>query len=69
MIPTADFDPAEAADARAGMAADGPVPAHPFEGYEVLLPARAFRNRHASILLALEAVVEAMDEAATRVAS
>lgn len=54
---------------QAMLAADGPVPAHPFEGYEVLLPARAFRNRHASILLALEAVVEAMDEAATRAAS
>jgi NifU-like protein involved in Fe-S cluster formation len=38
----------------------GPVPAAPFEGYEVLLPAREFKNRHASILLALEAACEAM---------
>ena len=46
------------------LTADGPVPTAPFEGYEVLLPAREFRNRHASIMLALEATVEAMDEAA-----
>ena len=38
---------------------DGPVPAAPFDGYEVLLPARDYRNRHASILLALDATVEA----------
>ncbi|MEA5162342.1 iron-sulfur cluster assembly scaffold protein [Cereibacter johrii] len=37
----------------------GPVPAAPFEGYEVLLPARDYRNRHASILLALDAAAEA----------
>lgn len=46
----------------------GPVPAEPFAGYEVLLPARDYKNRHASILLALEAVVEAF-EAAERAAS
>ena len=40
--------------------AGGPVPAAPFEGLEVLLPARDFKNRHASILLALEAASEAM---------
>lgn len=39
---------------------DGPVPSPPFEGLEVLLPAREFKNRHASIMLALEAAVEAM---------
>lgn len=38
----------------------GPVPAAPFEGYEVLMPAREYRNRHASILLSLEAACEAM---------
>jgi NifU-like protein involved in Fe-S cluster formation len=42
---------------------DGPVPAAPFDGYEVLLPARDYKNRHASILLALEAVCEAMEAA------
>jgi NifU-like protein involved in Fe-S cluster formation len=41
----------------------GSVPAAPFEGLEVLLPARDYRNRHASILLALEAAAEAMAEA------
>ena len=38
----------------------GPVPAAPFDGYEVLLPARDYKNRHASILLALEATCEAV---------
>lgn len=42
---------------------DGPVPAAPFEAYEVLLPARDYTNRHASILLPLEAVCEAMEAA------
>ena len=42
----------------------GPVPAAPFNGYETLLPARDYKNRHASILLALEAVCEAMEAAA-----
>ncbi|HLQ19981.1 MAG TPA: iron-sulfur cluster assembly scaffold protein, partial [Tabrizicola sp.] len=35
----------------------------PFQGYEVLAPARDYKNRHASILLALEAVCEAMEAA------
>ena len=39
---------------------NGPVPAAPFDGLEVLLPARDFKNRHASIMLALEAASEAM---------
>jgi NifU-like protein involved in Fe-S cluster formation len=51
---------------KAMLTEDGPVPPAPFDGYAVLLPAREFRNRHASILLALEATVEAMDEAAQR---
>lgn len=38
-------------------------PGAPFEGYDVLTPARDYRNRHASILLALEATADAMDEA------
>jgi NifU-like protein involved in Fe-S cluster formation len=41
----------------------GPVPSVPFDGLEVLLPARDYRNRHASILLSLEATAEAMAEA------
>lgn len=39
---------------------DGPVPAAPFDGYQVLTPAREYKNRHASILLALEATCEAV---------
>lgn len=50
-----------ARDALRAMLKDGgPVPAAPFDGYEVLIPARDYKNRHASILLALEAVCEAM---------
>ena len=41
----------------------GSVPPAPFQGYETLLPARDYKNRHASILLALEAVCEAMEAA------
>lgn len=50
---------------RAMLKDGGPVPAAPFDGYEVLLPARDYKNRHASILLALEAVCEAMEAAQT----
>lgn len=42
----------------------GPVPAAPFEGFEVLEPARDYKNRHASILLAIEATAEAMEQVA-----
>jgi NifU-like protein involved in Fe-S cluster formation len=42
---------------------DGPIPDAPFEGLEVLIPARDYKNRHASILLALEATAEAMAQA------
>ena len=38
----------------------GPAPAAPFDGFEVLIPAREYKNRHASIMLPLEATVEAM---------
>ncbi len=43
--------------------AAGPVPAAPFDGWQVLAPAREYRNRHASILLAIEATAEAMARA------
>ncbi|WP_424986595.1 iron-sulfur cluster assembly scaffold protein [Microbulbifer sp. S227A] len=42
---------------------DGPVPDAPFDGLEVLIPARDYKNRHASILLALDATAEAMEQA------
>lgn len=41
----------------------GPVPDAPFDGLEALLPARDFKNRHASILLSWDATIAAMDEA------
>ena len=48
---------------RAMLKDNGPVPAVPFEGYDVLEPARDYRNRHASILLAWDATLAAIDEA------
>jgi len=39
--------------------AASPVHAPPFDGYEALIPARDYKNRHASILLPLEAACEA----------
>lgn len=42
---------------------NGPVPVAPFHGYEVLIPARDYKNRHASILLALDAACEAVASA------
>ncbi len=38
---------------------NGPEPDAPFEGLKVLLPARDYKNRHASIMLTLDALVEA----------
>jgi len=50
-----------ARDALRAMLKDGgPVPVAPFDGFEVLIPARDYKNRHASILLAIEATAEAM---------
>ena len=48
---------------KAMLSSGGPPPAAPFAGYEVLEPARDYRNRHASILLSLEATAAAMAEA------
>ncbi|MCF3974428.1 iron-sulfur cluster assembly scaffold protein [Paracoccus salsus] len=41
----------------------GDPPPPPFAELEVLLPAREYPNRHASILLAWEATLEAVDQA------
>lgn len=49
-----------ARDELAAMLAGGPVPRPPFDGFEALLPARDFKNRHASIQLAIQAAAEAM---------
>jgi NifU-like protein involved in Fe-S cluster formation len=57
----------EIADARDQLRAmlkeGGPVPEAPFGDFEVLLPARDYKNRHASIMLALDATLAAFDEA------
>lgn len=42
---------------------NGPAPGAPFDALEVLQPARDYRNRHASILLAWEAALAAFDQA------
>ncbi len=42
---------------------DGPTPPAPFEELEVLRPAASYKNRHASILLALDAASEAAEMA------
>lgn len=48
---------------RAMLKDNGPAPEAPFDGLDVLLPARDYKNRHASIMLALEATAEAMQQA------
>ncbi|WBU52157.1 iron-sulfur cluster assembly scaffold protein [Paracoccus sp. SCSIO 75233] len=44
----------------------GPVPDAPWDGLEVLIPARDYPNRHASILLSWQAVLAAIDAAETQ---
>ena len=54
----------EARDAlKAMLKQDGPTPPAPFDGLEVLRPAQDYKNRHASIMLTLEATVEALETA------
>lgn len=50
-------------DLRAMLKDGGPVPTAPFDGFEVLEPARDYKNRHASILLSVEATAEALEQA------
>ena len=52
-----------ARDALQSMLSGGEVPDAPFDGFEGLIPARDFENRHASIMLAIEATIEAIDSA------
>ncbi len=42
---------------------NGPAPSAPFEGLEVLLPAKDYKNRHASILLTFDAILSAYKDA------
>ena len=57
----------EIEDARAALIAmlqaQGPTPSGQFSALETLLPAREFPNRHASILLAWDALLAAIDAA------
>ncbi|MHA7870090.1 MAG: iron-sulfur cluster assembly scaffold protein [Salipiger thiooxidans] len=59
--------PAEIAAARDALRAmlkeDGPAPSAPFDDLEVLRPAQAYKNRHASIMLTLDAATEAAQQA------
>ena len=48
---------------RAMLKEAGPVPEAPFEGLDVLEPARDYKNRHPSILLAFDATLAALEEA------
>jgi NifU-like protein involved in Fe-S cluster formation len=58
---------AAARDALRAMLKDGgPAPAAPFDGLEALTPARDFKNRHASILLAFDAALAAIEDAESR---
>lgn len=47
---------------RAMLKDKGPVPDAPFDGFEVLTPAVEYKNRHASIMLSIEAIAEAMQK-------
>ncbi|MEN8893456.1 iron-sulfur cluster assembly scaffold protein [Planktotalea arctica] len=47
---------------RALLKGSGIVPDLPFDGFEVFLPASAYKNRHASILLSIEATCEAIEQ-------
>ena len=48
---------------KAMLKGSGVVPDAPFDGFEVLTPAVDYKNRHASILLSIEALAEAMTAA------
>lgn len=54
---------AQARDDLAAMLAGGPAPRGAFADFEALVPARAFKNRHASIQLALQAALQAIEAA------
>ncbi len=41
---------------------DGPTPSAPFDGLEVLRPARAYKNRHDSIMLTFNAIADGLRE-------
>ncbi len=64
VIGLAHAEVARARDQLRAMLEDGgAVPEDPFREFEVLAPAADFRNRHTSILLSLDAAVDAVAEA------
>lgn len=50
-------------DLHAMLKSGGPAPGAPFDGLAVLEPARDYKNRHASIMLSLDAIAEAFAQA------
>ncbi len=48
---------------QAMLKSSGPAPDAPFDGLEVLIAAAEFKNRHASILLAFDATLDALADA------
>ena len=48
---------------KAMLKTDGAAPDAPFDGLKVLLPARDYKNRHASIMLTLDATADALEMA------
>ena len=50
---------------RAMLKEGGPVPDAPFDALEALLPAKDYKNRHDSILLAWDATLAAIEDAVT----
>lgn len=58
---------AELVEARAKLSdmlsKDAPAPSAPFDRYALLSPARSYKNRHASILLALDCTIAAIEDA------
>jgi NifU-like protein involved in Fe-S cluster formation len=53
-------------DLRDMLKSGGPTPSAPFDGLEVLSPPKDYKNRHASIMLTLDATVEAFDQVKTQ---
>ena len=51
---------------QAMLTSGGPVPPAPFDGLEVLEPARDYKNRHASIMLAFDATLDALQTTKAR---
>lgn len=58
-LPIADIEKGRS-ELFAMLKSNGPVPAAPFDGLAVLEPAKDYKNRHASIMLAFDATLDAL---------